>query len=408
MCSDFDSGQAHPWVTKDGADPMMRAEDNCATLVEPPTEAEMDEAITGNIMNLIVVMKAVKRFKKLLMRKRPQFMDGIFGRESRIVAPPHQVHGDSVSVESSDRRPIDSTLATEGVHRDMDEDLVKAPADMARMKIRSPTMPDSVAGADGTNEPEDMVSDDDDPHVGSLPLRARTFPVDEHAKGHAHDPLKDRLFLNIGAGADMAENGDALGDPVVCESPGGVEDDIYEAAYQEEIKRIIAERAEASIHLTRRVEHIERLRKHPNVISSSLNHAFNFADSSARKLQAQARAGGLAALVRDARDKARATVAEAERSSSYDLSPSGTPTKEEDNLSVNTRTSSGLDGTTDSPTSTRQSSRSPQPPAASETFRLRDYAKASASQALRGVARRLDGTAHKLDARGNIQPYPET
>ena len=43
-------------MTRRGADPLLSAEENTADLVEPPTEEEMNSAITGNLSNLIVVV----------------------------------------------------------------------------------------------------------------------------------------------------------------------------------------------------------------------------------------------------------------------------------------------------------------------------------------------------------------
>lgn len=45
----------HPWVTKDGKDPLLSAEENTANLVEPPTEEEKNQAITGNLSNILVL-----------------------------------------------------------------------------------------------------------------------------------------------------------------------------------------------------------------------------------------------------------------------------------------------------------------------------------------------------------------
>jgi [calcium/calmodulin-dependent protein kinase] kinase len=47
----------HPWVTNNGIDPLLSAEENTAELVEPPTEEEMKHAITGSLSNLIVVVR---------------------------------------------------------------------------------------------------------------------------------------------------------------------------------------------------------------------------------------------------------------------------------------------------------------------------------------------------------------
>lgn len=48
--------KAHPWVTKDGKDPLLPAEENTANLVEPPTEEEKNQAITGNLSNILVLV----------------------------------------------------------------------------------------------------------------------------------------------------------------------------------------------------------------------------------------------------------------------------------------------------------------------------------------------------------------
>lgn len=48
--------QKHPWVTKGGSDPLLSAEENCSDLVDTPTKAEMDNAITGNMSQLLIVV----------------------------------------------------------------------------------------------------------------------------------------------------------------------------------------------------------------------------------------------------------------------------------------------------------------------------------------------------------------
>lgn len=240
-----DNTQEHPWVTKGGTDKLLSSEENCADIVEPPTDAEMDQAITGNMAHLMVVMKAAKRFKRLL--KRGQFMDGIFGRESRIVTPPHSVHGPSRSADVASRRPLHQAVANQadGIDREVDEDILQS--DLGPPTTITPPSLDSTGGASvhgsetearakqrrETEAHHPPLSDSDDPHPDALPLRARTFPVDEKAKGHAHDPLEDKLFLHIGPGADIAESGDPMDEPTISESPGGIDDDIYESAYQE-------------------------------------------------------------------------------------------------------------------------------------------------------------------------------
>jgi [calcium/calmodulin-dependent protein kinase] kinase len=48
--------QDHPWVTKRGTDPLLPEEENTAQMIEPPTEEEMNSAITNNLGNLLVVV----------------------------------------------------------------------------------------------------------------------------------------------------------------------------------------------------------------------------------------------------------------------------------------------------------------------------------------------------------------
>ncbi|KAJ9627313.1 hypothetical protein H2203_003775 [Taxawa tesnikishii (nom. ined.)] len=122
----MDELREHPWVTKGGDDPLLSKDENCADLIEPPTEAEMNDAITGN-------MKAVRRFKKLLLRKRPELMEGIFGRASRIVAPPLAMRPnrprESRSTDTDDRRPLARAVTAEGVHTEVpiSDDLKRLP-----------------------------------------------------------------------------------------------------------------------------------------------------------------------------------------------------------------------------------------------------------------------------------------
>lgn len=46
-------------MTKSGADPLLSAAENTANLVEPPTEEETNEAITGNLSNILVIVRRI-------------------------------------------------------------------------------------------------------------------------------------------------------------------------------------------------------------------------------------------------------------------------------------------------------------------------------------------------------------
>lgn len=256
--------QVHPWVTQDGKDPLLSAEENCADLVEPPTEKEMNHAITNNMGNLLVVMRAVKRFKRLVSRKRPHLMDSFFGRESRIVHPPLSTRAQSDisasrSVDAHDRRPLEQAITREGVHRTIpiNDELEKLPAGMDRIcKVSS--HPEGEGGPAVIYPSKSQVARD---------IRGAEFPSDETAKGHARDPLKDTLYLDIGVNPDAPDGHGDPEHPILSESPSGVETSIYEQAYKDELDRVLQQRGhEASMYLNRRVEHRDDLRSYTSIL----------------------------------------------------------------------------------------------------------------------------------------------
>tara|TARA_R110002060_G_scaffold76174_1_gene86352 strand:- start:291 stop:515 length:225 start_codon:yes stop_codon:yes gene_type:complete len=54
--------QEHPWVTKNGTDPLLSAEENTADLVEPPSQIEVNHAITAKMANLLVMVWLLSQF----------------------------------------------------------------------------------------------------------------------------------------------------------------------------------------------------------------------------------------------------------------------------------------------------------------------------------------------------------
>lgn len=87
-------------------------------------------------------------------------------------------------------------------------------------------------------------------------------------RGHARDPLKEQLFLYIGPSTFSGTSSYTEDDsgfmpsddtvPIVSESPGAADVDIYETAYRDEIERIMArakeQNKEPNVYLTRRVD----------------------------------------------------------------------------------------------------------------------------------------------------------
>ncbi|KAG9514961.1 Pkinase-domain-containing protein, partial [Aureobasidium melanogenum] len=263
--------RVHPWVTKNGEDPLLSMEENCADMIDTPTQEEMNNAITGNMKHLLVVMKAVKRFKKLLFHKRPELMDGLFGRASNIVAPPGSIetkHRRTRSSDADDRQPIEQVLAAEGIHHDIvvSDDMVCSPGEMDEPDLNP--IHDRV---EHTEHPDKEAQQD------SVDRALEEAPH----KGHAHDPLSETTYLGIGTGGESSsehasdeseENGQTT--HVVCESPGAVESNFFEQAYQEEMQRIHTRRGRTpTIYLTRRVEHNKEIAEHESVIRDSSKSA---------------------------------------------------------------------------------------------------------------------------------------
>lgn len=182
----------------------------------------------------------------------------------------------SISVNLDDRRAVEAALVAEGVHRELlidnDWDRQHGPSALTSSN-RADTLyetgesdQDSDAALDQLRESFDRVVQPNElPPFRSSVRHARTTD-DIGRRGHAHDPLEDRLFLRIGPSTfaghseHAEESGEFLpGDVfVVSESPGAADVDIYETAYRDEIERIMAKAQvadrEPQVYLTRRVD----------------------------------------------------------------------------------------------------------------------------------------------------------
>ncbi|QKX60849.1 uncharacterized protein TRUGW13939_07995 [Talaromyces rugulosus] len=322
----------HPWVTKNGADPLLSEEENTAQLIEPPTEEEMNTAITNNLQKIFVVMKAVQKFKKLVDPAKHPHMHSILGLddETHLVQPPMEMEADEgIETLSTYKR----VLRDRKSHPHHPEH----PQSSSGERGRSPRRHGSTVSlhqAAATAAVAAAAS-----HVSSSREDTPSGSASEGTRGHARDPLEEEhLFLNIGpstfSGLVKAEHDDyppsslpiPIPDPsttsiseytttttttitnssatasattteiettttvpedfpIVSESPGASEIDIYETAYREEIERIkrrsIARRDTSTIYLTRRVEdkkyHLDEVMKllqHPSPTTQNPNNQF--------------------------------------------------------------------------------------------------------------------------------------
>jgi len=257
----------HLWVTKNGKDPLLSAEENCADLVQPPSILEVNHAITTKMRNLLVIMKAVKRFKNLIENKRPGAFAGELGKGVRTLRrdstgdtssepPLHK----SRSVDLDDRRHVEQALAAEGVHHDM----MAASSNTREIS----QIDSSVTMMEGSyyHSPEvgNITTAPHKLHSGGLPDLQHP---DLHEKGHAHDPMdEDPLYLGIGTGGDSLEPPQ---NAIVADSPTAADFNIYDTAYQQEVERIReAQGHAATVYLTRRVDAKKAYKADENMINA--------------------------------------------------------------------------------------------------------------------------------------------
>ncbi|KAL2866290.1 putative calcium/calmodulin dependent protein kinase [Aspergillus lucknowensis] len=312
----MDELREHPWVTKNGTDPLLSKIENTAEIVGLPTEEEVNSAITNSLGNVLAVVKAVKKFKGLLgpARAEPP-IQSILGQEyeTHFVEPPmemdpeesvsapsvaHSSKSQSLNTYNRGARERDNVLR--GYHQQRRDPATNLPRDNN----------DFASGYNGLwSKPErknsgsiqsvkmraDSIDEGQSPSP-QIPLsRASSTTTKrslEGTRGHARDPLEEGCpFLFIGpstftgstprdtsdpsasftpiepddsilSGADPSE----VSYPVVSESPGAADFDIYETAYRKEIERIRAQShprqgAVPMVYLTRRVDGKDELMK---------------------------------------------------------------------------------------------------------------------------------------------------
>ncbi|PYI10053.1 calcium/calmodulin dependent protein kinase [Aspergillus sclerotiicarbonarius CBS 121057] len=327
----------HPWVTKNGFDPLLTESENTAEIVGLPTEEEMNSAITRTIGHVLAVIKAVKHFKRLIdPAKADPPMQSILGQEyeTHFVEPPMEMEPDesfsagnmpilnnkSQSLNTYNRRPWERDNVVQGYHRRR-EDLVSNQLTDSSESVSFHGKPDPSPSSNSKNtprlEPERKDSASirstnigggsiDDLQPNSTPQSPSPFvPLSrassvttkrsvEGTRGHARDPLEEEFpFLYIGPStytgssegtkedfdadpifeepdtmisAEPAEMDTDLSYPIVSESPGAAEFDIYETAYRQEIERIRTRTLPRQgtipkMYLTRRVEGRDDVKK---------------------------------------------------------------------------------------------------------------------------------------------------
>lgn len=192
----------HPWVTKNGQDPLLSEEENCSDMVATPNELEMNHAFTRKMDHLICVLKAIQRFKGLVSHSR--------------VTTPRTTHGHGSGEELSAKPPMSVSSS-------------EPPPEAA-----GPIKPKSIA-----EEAAELIAQRTAYLRSGLHLRADDPKANAKQETEASDSAdKGTLFLGVGVGGD---DGFSATDPsmgIVSESPTGVDFGVYDQAFETEIKRI--------------------------------------------------------------------------------------------------------------------------------------------------------------------------
>ena len=213
-------------------------------------------------------MKAVQKFRALVDQKRPGALSTALGRGIRALYPSENAgcHSSpalhkSRSVDIDDRRTVETALAAEGVHHDLQPPDVNLHRGMGTRMDSSVTMINAPTDSEEHHRGYKISSDEPPDHP-------EVHRQESGEKGHAHDPLDEEpLFLGIGTGGRGAL--DTPPEEVVAESPTAAEFSIYDTAYQQEVDRIRAAQGKtATVYLTRRVDSKKEYKEDENMVDA--------------------------------------------------------------------------------------------------------------------------------------------
>lgn len=227
-------------MTKEGADPLLDAEENCSDLVEPPNELEVSHAFTRRMTHLLCVMRAISNFKALLSSR------------SRLNSP-------RLNLSPSDATPF------------------TAPHIRHRHKPKPSMDEQELSDFKHQNEQHAVRLLKERMHVlknremGSLPLptslkkeQSDGSDLSASSREHGELPLQTAPpMLGIGTGGigDWPPNYTYSDPPsVVADSPVAVDFNVYDRAYEEEIERIKKTGGRPSVYMTWHLGEKERIR----------------------------------------------------------------------------------------------------------------------------------------------------
>ncbi|KAJ3526705.1 hypothetical protein NM208_g11060 [Fusarium decemcellulare] len=203
----------HPWVTHQGTDPLLSAEENCANMIEPPNELEVNRAFTRKMNHLLCVMKAIHRFKIILAKHRA-------GVKTESGTPNQPQRAFEASQERAKAEVIEALLSQ-------------------RRKVQ-----------------------------------AQQFMGQGNELPPVRDDKEDGVpFLGIGTGArdDFARDEATPG--MVSDSPTAVDFNVYDRAYENAVENITSGQSDSSrrptVYLTKFVKDTQNLKDVPELVESA-------------------------------------------------------------------------------------------------------------------------------------------
>lgn len=244
--------QEHPWVTRDGTDPLLDAEENCSELVEAPNELEVSHAFTRRMGHLLCVMKAIQNFKSLLSSR------------SRTNSPRTSLFPEDADPNNNKHIPRWTRHIPKPSMDEQEFEALKRVNEEHATRLLEQRKQVLQSRNGNINGPLGLpVQTSNEPSRGDS---ADRHPTEEES-GRSHgerDPQGSSgapALLGIGTGGRDNFASSSEGEPTstVADSPTAVDFNVYDRAYEEEIERIKRAGGQApSVYMTWHLNSKER------------------------------------------------------------------------------------------------------------------------------------------------------
>ncbi|KAI5293389.1 hypothetical protein KEM52_005589, partial [Ascosphaera acerosa] len=284
----------HPWVTRQGIDPLMSEAENTAIIIPTPTDEEVSRAITKSMRHVLALVKAVQRFKKLIEDPEEHTQGSILGSQQsgQLVQPPEMMDDEEqlqFPASRNDSRSLGGAFDGSRMYPVRPDD-------------RSKPQPQSPESHEGSDEQARSQAEDTDEQAQARRILDEIMTERERIL-NSQDQWATSTWLFVGPSNRLEENQPRDDDYFSCrqrqrlpdststdagcaethvqqeaqtdrtddfdpatagpdqefclsESPSAADDDIYESAYRAEIERIRRQyrKPAPTVYLTRRVE----------------------------------------------------------------------------------------------------------------------------------------------------------